>query len=118
MLVQYQPQGSGASEIAANVEADIAAGRLLPGTPVASVRRTAAELGVSTATVAAAMADLRRRGLVVSRPRSGMQIAERPPVRSSPVAAVPAGTRDLVTGSPDPALLPDLAPALRAIEAP
>ena len=79
MLIQYQPQGSGASEIAANVESDITAGRVLPGTRVVSVRRTAAELGVSTATVAAAMAELRRRGLVVARPRSGMQIAERPP---------------------------------------
>jgi DNA-binding transcriptional MocR family regulator len=119
VLIQYQPRGSGASEIAANAEADIAAGRLLPGTPVASVRRTAAALGVSTATVAAAMAELRRRGVVVSRPRSGMRVAERPPVRPSFEAAeVPAGARDLVTGSPDPALLPDFAPALRAIDAP
>jgi DNA-binding transcriptional MocR family regulator len=119
VLVQYQPRGSGASEIAANLEADIAAGVVLPGTPVASVRRTAAALGVSTATVAAAMADLRRRGVVVSRPRSGLRVADRPPVRPGfDVAEVPAGTRDLVTGSPDPALLPDLAPALRAIEAP
>jgi DNA-binding transcriptional MocR family regulator len=119
VLVQYQPRGSGASEIAANVEADIAAGRLLPGTPVASVRQTAAALGVSTATVAAAMAELRRRGVVVSRPRSGLRVAERPPVRSGfDLPEVPPGARDLLTGSPDPELLPDLAPALRAIEAP
>lgn len=119
MLIQYQPRGSGASEIAANLEADIAAGRLLPGMAVASVRRTAAELGVSTATVAAAMADLRRRGVVVSRPRSGLQVADRPPVRSGvEIPAVPAGARDLVTGSPDPALLPDLTAALRRLEAP
>jgi DNA-binding transcriptional MocR family regulator len=119
VLIQYQPKGSGASDIAANLEADIASGALAPGTPVASVRRTAAALGVSSATVAAAMADLRRRGVVVSRPRSGMRVADRPPVRSRfDFAAVPAGARDLVTGSPDPALLPDLAPALRAIEAP
>jgi DNA-binding transcriptional MocR family regulator len=119
VLIQYQPRGSGAGEIAANVEADIAAGRVAPGTRVASVRRTAAELGVSTATVAAAMAELRRRGLVVARPRSGMQIAERPPVRSSLEGAeVPPGTRDLMTGSPDPALLPDLAAALRESDAP
>ena len=79
----------------------------------------AAALGVSTATVAAAVADLRRRGVVVSRPRSGLRVAGRPPVRSRlDIAAVPAGTRDLVTGSPDPALLPDLAAALREIEAP
>jgi DNA-binding transcriptional MocR family regulator len=119
VLVQYQPRGSGASEISANLEADIAAGVALPGMPVASVRRTAAALGVSTATVAAAMADLRRRGVVVSRPRSGLRVADRPPVRPGfDVAEVPAGARDLVTGSPDPALLPDLAPALRAIDAP
>jgi DNA-binding transcriptional MocR family regulator len=101
------------------LEADIAAGEALPGMPVASVRHTAAALGVSTATVAAAMADLRRRGVISSRPRSGMQIAERPPVRPGfELPEVPAGARDLVTGSPDPALLPDLEPALRAIEAP
>jgi DNA-binding transcriptional MocR family regulator len=119
VLEQYQPKGSGASEIAASVEADIAGGRLAAGSPLPSVRRMAAALGVSTATVAAAVADLRRRGVVVSRPRSGLRVAERPPVRSSvDISEVPAGTRDLVTGSPDPALLPDLAPALRAIEAP
>ena len=79
----------------------------------------AGALGVSTATVAAAVADLRRRGVVVSRPRSGLRVAERPPVRQGlDLAAVPAGTRDLVTGSPDPALLPDLAAALRDIDAP
>jgi DNA-binding transcriptional MocR family regulator len=119
VLIQYQPRGSGASEIAANLEADIASGQVLPGTPVVSVRRTAAALGVSTATVAAAMAELKRRGVVVSRPRSGMEVAGRPPVRpAAEPAEAPPGTRDLVTGSPDPALLPDLAPALRAIEAP
>jgi DNA-binding transcriptional MocR family regulator len=119
VLIQYQPRGSGASEIAANLEADLAAGKVLPGTKVASVRRTAAALGVSTATVAAAMADLRRRGVVVSRPRSGMEVAGRPPVRPSfAISEVPAGTRDLVTGSPDPELLPDLAAALRDLDAP
>jgi DNA-binding transcriptional MocR family regulator len=118
VLVQYQPRGSGAGEIAANVEADIAAGRLMPGTAVASVRRTAAALGVSTATVAAAMAELRRRGVVISRPRSGLQVADRPPLPTPWAGGVPAGTRDLVSGSPDPALLPDLAAALRGLAAP
>jgi DNA-binding transcriptional MocR family regulator len=119
VLVQYQPHGSGAKEIAANLEADLAAGRVMRGTAVASVRTTAAALGVSTATVAAAMADLKRRGVVVSRPRSGMQISPRPPVRPGvEPLEVPPGARDLVSGSPDPALLPDLEPALREIEAP
>ena len=95
MLIQYQPRGSGASEIAANLEADVAAGELLPGEALPSVRRMAGALGVSTATVAAAVADLRRRGVVVSRPRSGLRVADRPPVRSRfEFAAVPAGARD------------------------
>jgi DNA-binding transcriptional MocR family regulator len=83
------------------------------------VRRTAAALGVSTATVAAAVADLKRRGVLVSRPRSGLEVASRPPVRAGfETPEVRPGTRDLVTGSPDPALLPDLTAALRGIEAP
>ena len=46
-------------------------------------------------------------------------MAERPPLRPArPAWAVPAGARDLVTGSPDVALLPSLAGALHAIEAP
>ena len=119
MLIQYQPRGSGAREIADNLEADIASGALSPGTAVVSVRRTAAALGISSATVAAAMADLKRRGVVVSRPRSGLRVADRAPVRAGfEVAEVPAGTRDLVTGSPDPAFLPDLAAALRKLDVP
>jgi DNA-binding transcriptional MocR family regulator len=117
---QYQQiSGSTASEIALSVQAAIAGGRLAPGAALPSVRRLASDLRVSPTTVAAALADLRRRGVVVSRPRSGTRVAERPPLRPShPAAAVPDDARDLATGSPDAALLPALAPALRAIEAP
>jgi DNA-binding transcriptional MocR family regulator len=112
-------RGSSAGEIAASVEAAVAAGRLVAGEPLPSVRRLAGALDVSPTTVAAALAELRRRGVVVSRPRSGTRVAERPPLRPTRfVAAVPEGARDLATGGPDPALLPDLAPALRALEAP
>jgi DNA-binding transcriptional MocR family regulator len=119
VLEQYQFVGSSASEIAASVEAAVASGRLYPGQPLPSVRRLAAELGVSATTVAAAFADLRRRGVAVSRPGSGTRVAERPPLRTAWTSAdLPPGARDLVTGSPDRALLPDLAPALRRIDAP
>ena len=125
MPTQYQDEphessgigGRTAGEIAASVEAAVAAGRLAAGAALPSVRGLARDLGVSPTTVAAAFADLRRRGVLVSRPRSGTRVAERPPVRPpAQVAAVPAGARDLATGSPDAALLPDLAPALRGID--
>jgi DNA-binding transcriptional MocR family regulator len=109
---QYQISGSSAGAIAADVEAAVATGGLAPGAPLPSVRVLARTLAVSPTTVAAALAELRRRGVVVSRPRSGTTIAERPPLRR-PVAAVPQGARDLATGSPDAALLPEL-PALPA----
>jgi DNA-binding transcriptional MocR family regulator len=119
VLEQYQFSGSSAGEIAASVEAAVAAARLYPGQPLPSVRRMAADLDVSPTTVAAAFAELRRRGIVVSRPRSGMRVAERPPLRTAwPSATVPEGTRDLASGNPDLALLPDLAPVLRTIEPP
>lgn len=83
------------------------------------MRSLAAELGVSPTTVAAAFRDLRSRGLVVSHPRSGTVVSWRPPVAApSAGAAVPAGVRDLASGNPDPALLPDLAPVLQRIEPP
>src|SRR5436190_5412836 len=107
---QYQINGTSASAIAASVEAGVAAGALEAGDRLPSVRALARGLGVSPTTVAAALADLRRRGVVLSRPRSGTRVAERPPLQR-PIAAVPAGARDLATGNPDLALLPRL-PAL------
>jgi DNA-binding transcriptional MocR family regulator len=112
--------GSTAREIAASVERAVAGGALSPGERLPSVRGLADELGVSPSTVAAAMADLRRRGVIVSRPRSGLQVADRPPLAAPGFAvAVPSGVRDLANGNPDPAFLPDLRAALtRAVGAP
>jgi DNA-binding transcriptional MocR family regulator len=107
---QYQISGASASAIAASVEAGVASGALAAGHRLPSVRALARTLDVSPTTVAAALGDLRRRGVVISRPRSGTRVAERPPL-PRPVAAVPAGACDLATGSPDLALLPEL-PAL------
>lgn len=92
-----------------SVEEGVASGALPAGSAMPSVRKLAAELGVSPGTVAAAVAELRRRGLVVSRPRSGLRIAERPPVAAPHAAVVvPEGVRDLANGNPDPRLLPRL----------
>jgi DNA-binding transcriptional MocR family regulator len=116
---QYRINGESASEIVTSVESAVAAGALAAGEPLPSVRRLADTLGVSPTTVAAALAELRRRGVVVSRPRSGTRVAERPPLRPArPAWVVPNGARDLVTGSPDTALLPSLDAALHSIDAP
>jgi DNA-binding transcriptional MocR family regulator len=83
------------------------------------VRSLAAELGVSPTTVAAAFRDLRSRGLVVTRARSGAFVSWRPPVAGAWAGiAAEEGVRDLASGNPDPALLPDLIPVLRRIEPP
>lgn len=128
MPEQYSTGGAGAEagirgrtarEIARSVERAVAAGELRPGERLPSVRRLAEALGVSPGTVAAATAELRRRGLVVSRPRSGLQVAERPPVGGPRTAVpIPSGVRDLANGNPDPAFLPDLGRALRGLSGP
>jgi DNA-binding transcriptional MocR family regulator len=114
----YQLSGASASEIAASVERGVASGALAPGDRLPSVRALAASLNVSPTTVAAALGELRRRGVVVSQPRSGTRIGERPAVRPRSVPVAPAGVRDLASGNPDPAFLPDLAAALRELPAP
>jgi DNA-binding transcriptional MocR family regulator len=83
------------------------------------VRSLAADLRVSPTTVAAALAELRSRGLIVTRARSRTYVSWRPPIAGAwfgPV--VPPGARDLASGNPDPSLLPDLTPFLRKIEPP
>ncbi len=90
-----------------------------PGTPLPAVRSLAGELGVSPTTVSAAFKDLRSRGLVVTRARSGAHVSWRPPVAGAWFGSTaPAGVRDLASGNPDPNLLPDLAPILRRLEPP
>jgi DNA-binding transcriptional MocR family regulator len=118
-LTQYRIRGDGAAEIAASIERGIEAGALRPGAPLPAVRALASELGVSPTTVAAAFRELRSRGLVVTRARSGAHVSWRPPVAGAWLGApAPAGVRDLASGNPDPELLPDLAPLLRRVEAP
>jgi len=106
-----------AAELVHSIEAGVASGALAPGQPLPSVRRLAVDLGLSPATVAAGLAELRRRGIVVSEQRRGTRIGDGPPIGSSRVVLpVPPGARDLSLGNPDPALLPELAPALARLK--
>jgi DNA-binding transcriptional MocR family regulator len=118
MTTQYLPSGSSASEIAADVETAVRDGRLLPGAMLPPVRLLAAERGLSPATVAAAYRDLRLKGIARGHRRAGTRITGSPPTAPRPPLAVPAGTRNLISGSPDPALLPPLPRLHRAASAP
>lgn len=109
------------SGIAGAFSRAIRAGELLPGDRLPTVREVAAELGVSPATVSAAWQALRRTGVVVSRGRAGTFVRDSPTPWLSPrqrelVGAGPDGLRlDLSRGTPDPQLLPSLAPALQRV---
>jgi DNA-binding transcriptional MocR family regulator len=105
-LVQYIPRGRTAKEISASAEAGVRSGQLAPGDHLPPVRELAGLLGISPTTVAAAYSDLRRRGLTTGTGRAGTRIRGAPPVSSRVYLSAPAGTRDLITGSPDPDLLP------------
>jgi DNA-binding transcriptional MocR family regulator len=91
-------------------------GALAVGATLPPIRKVAAELGLAPATVSSAWALLSRAGVIHTNGRRGTVIADR---------AIPGPARyrralqysvqfqfDLSTGLPDPALLPDLGPAL------
>jgi DNA-binding transcriptional MocR family regulator len=108
MPIHYRPSGSSASEVVADIEAAVRDGRLQPGAPLPAVRVLAADLGLSPATVASAYRDLRVKGIARGHRRAGTRITGAPPTAPRPPLVVPAGVRNLLAGSPDPALLPPL----------
>ena len=116
MLEQIYITGSGAVEISRSIEQEIREGRLGAGAKMPTVRALAERLGVSPATVAAAYKELRGRGMISGRGRSGTFISHAPPVGVRGPAPVPAGTRNLAHGNPDPKLLPQLGPALHELD--
>jgi len=112
-MEQYRIRAGNAAELVRSIEAGVASGQLVPGQRLPSVRRLAVEVGLSPATVAAGLAELRRRGVVVTEQRRGTRIGQGPPIGSPRMLLpVPPGARDLSRGNPDPALLPDLERAL------
>lgn len=118
-LRQYTLKASSAAELVRGVEAAVASGELAGGQRLPSVRRLAAQVQLSPATVASALAELRRRGVVLSEPRRATRIAEpaQAAMRQVPLP-VPPGARNLSLGSPDPELLPDLGAAIARMRAP
>ena len=113
--IRYHITGRRASEIAESVERGIRDGELTAGTRLPTVRSLASHRGISTATVASAYRELRRRGLVAGAGRLGTTIAPRVPPSPRGRPIVPPGVVDLLSGNPDPALLADLGPAFASL---
>ena len=115
-LIQKSIRGSSAVQIAGSIEELITAGQLAAGDRLPTVRGLAAHLGVSPATVNAAFASLKNRGLLITGGRRGTRVSPRPPLSTGFVEALPEGVRDLALGNPDASLLPDVGPALARID--
>ncbi len=108
VMLQYPITGSDASAIVSSIEAGVRVGKIPHGAALPTVRALAAALKVSPTTVAAAYRTLRQRGMLIAQGRRGTRISARPPVLSRPMLEIPRGLRNLIQGSPDPQLLPDL----------
>lgn len=95
-------------------EGEIAIGMQMP-----AVRELAEKLGVSPATVSAAWAQLKKHKVLAGKGRSGVWVSGNTvmprPIRFEKIGNYGDNIRaDLAMASPDPALLPDLQPALLA----
>lgn len=107
--------------LAGAVSRAIGDGALKPGAKLPPVRQLATDLGLSPTTVNAAWQLLARSGAIQAEGRRGTIIVEPrahgPRRYRSALRQHAAFALDLSTGVPDPALLPDLGPALRRAHA-
>lgn len=103
--------GSTAAEIAASVRALHERGALRRGDSLPPVRELAGQLGVNRNTAVAAYRLLAQAGVVIARGRAGTVIAGVEAVAQEGYAAGSV-LRDIGTGNPDPARIPDASRAL------
>ncbi|MCU1416547.1 MAG: aminotransferase class I/II-fold pyridoxal phosphate-dependent enzyme [Schumannella sp.] len=113
-IEERSPQG-----IAGGIARLITTGDLAPGDRLPTVRELASDLGVSPATVSHAWQRLASTGLITSRGRSGSFVRSVPrewmPRRYRGLDGALEARLDLSRGTPDPALLPALGPALSRV---
>ena len=116
--MQLEISGQSASEIAESLRRMLERGVLSPGDPLPSVRALAETLSVNRNTVVAAYGELTRSGLVVTRGRGGTHVADHAAVAQEGYAG-DSVLRDVGTGNPDPARIPNALHALgRLVERP
>lgn len=94
-------------------------GKITVGMQMPAVRELAEKLGVSPATVSAAWGQLKKHKVLAGKGRSGVWVSGNTvmprPIRFEKIGNYGDSIRaDLAMASPDPALLPDLQPALQA----
>jgi DNA-binding transcriptional MocR family regulator len=109
-----QIAGRSAAEIAESIRGLRERGALRAGDALPPVRTLAADLGVNRNTAVAAYRLLVAAGIAVTRGRGGTRIADPDPIAQEGFAADTV-LRDVGTGNPDPALIPDPTPALGRI---
>jgi DNA-binding transcriptional MocR family regulator len=117
-----QVAGQSAKAVAASISRLVTAGEIAPGSRLPTVRALAKALGVSPTTVNQAWQALGRAGVLETRGRNGSYVRPEPavhgPQRYRRMNARPGPLDlDLSLGTPDPALLPDLAPVLARVAA-
>ncbi|WP_169582513.1 MULTISPECIES: aminotransferase class I/II-fold pyridoxal phosphate-dependent enzyme [Microbacterium] len=106
--------GRSASEIADSLRGLVERGALRPGDSLPPVRALADALGVNRNTAVAAYRQLTGAGVVVTLGRGGTRVADRAAVAQEGFAANSV-LRDVGTGNPDPAFIPDLSRALASL---
>lgn len=109
-----QITGRTAAEISGSIRELHERGVLAPGALLPSVRELASRLGVNRNTAVAAYRQLSQAGIVVSRGRAGTMIVEHDAVAQEGYAADTV-LRDIGTGNPDPALIPDPSAVLAGV---
>lgn len=109
-----QITGSTAADIADSVRGLRDRGVLRAGATLPPVRELAATLGVNRNTAVAAYRQLAQAGLVVSRGRAGTIITGHESVAQEGFTPDTV-LRDVGTGNPDPARIPDPTPALASL---
>ncbi|GAA1467744.1 aminotransferase class I/II-fold pyridoxal phosphate-dependent enzyme [Microbacterium thalassium] len=107
-------RGRSASEIAESLRELVERGDLRPGDPLPPVRSLAESLGVNRNTAVAAYRHLTQAGVLITRGRGGTRVADRSPVAQEGYAP-DSVLRDIGTGNPDPALIPDPSKALAGL---